>query len=59
MNNDNSQTRISLAELIPKKYQEELVKFIEQKKFGTFCFIIQKGNIVGCDITNKDRTTDR
>lgn len=46
---------INLFKSIPIKYQQELIDFIKQKKFGIFSFIIQEGKIVGCDITSKDR----
>jgi len=41
--------------LIPDKYLNELIKFLKQKKYGTFCFVIQNGEICGCDIMEKKR----
>jgi len=45
----------NLGNYIPEKYLKELIVFINSKKFGTFSFIIQNGEIVGCDILEKKR----
>ena len=59
--NIDSQTQEwnELLKLIPKDFQKALVEFLKARKYGTVSFIIQNGEIVGCDIIKKERLTDR
>lgn len=45
----------SLPKVIPEKYLQELLNFIEGKKYGIISFVIQNGKVVGCDILEKKR----
>lgn len=45
----------SFLKFIPEKYLNELIKFLREKKYGSFCFIVQNGEVCGCDILEKKR----
>ena len=44
---------------IPTKYLSILNKLLDEKQFGTFSLIIQKGKITGCDTTIKERSENK
>jgi len=44
-----------LEPLIPEKYRDDFLDFLISEKYGSVTFQIQKGVIIGCDITEKQR----
>ena len=44
------------SQSVLEDYFNKLVEFINSKKYGSITFIIQNGNLVGFDVTEKVRS---
>lgn len=53
--NNNNHNEDTEKLLISKPYLETINNFLRDNKYGIISLIIQKGKIVGCDVTEKKR----
>jgi hypothetical protein len=52
--NSDKNVEIQLQTIV-NRFLIDIVDFIKNKKFGSVTFVIQNGEVVGCDILEKKR----